>query len=78
MNQFNERGEKHGPWEQYHDNGNLWYKGEYVNDEYHGPWQFYYSHGSLNGLIQFSYGNQVGYYIHYRISGELNDKEFYL
>ena len=31
MNEYNDKGEKHGPWESNHINGNLWYKGNYIN-----------------------------------------------
>ena len=28
MNAYNEQGVKHGPWEEYHSNGNLEYRGK--------------------------------------------------
>ena len=45
MNKFNENGEKHGPWERYHDNGNLWYKENYINGELHGLYERYSNSG---------------------------------
>ena len=32
-NGYNEQGQKHGYWEFYHENGQLWYKGDYLNGE---------------------------------------------
>jgi hypothetical protein len=29
MNQYNDKGERHGYWGQYYSNGNPWYKGNY-------------------------------------------------
>ena len=47
MNGFNENGLKEGPWEEYHDNGNLWYKENYVNGERHGLSEDYNYEGDL-------------------------------
>ena len=43
MNGFNENGLKEGPWEEYHDNGKLWYKVNYVNGKRHGFYERYNS-----------------------------------
>ena len=32
MNEYNDKGEKHGSWESNHINGNLWYKENYINE----------------------------------------------
>jgi antitoxin component YwqK of YwqJK toxin-antitoxin module len=50
----NENGIKHGYWEDYWDNGNLWYKGNYVDGNRHGYWEVYNYNGNLN---------QIRYYI---------------
>ena len=47
MNQFNEKGLKHGPWETYWDNGNLMYKINYVNGKKHGLYDYYHPNGKL-------------------------------
>ena len=39
---FNEEGEPHGYWESYYSNGQLYYKGNYVNGEKNGYWEVYY------------------------------------
>ena len=35
-------------WEVYHDNGKLWYKGNYVNGIREGYWEWLYSNGKLS------------------------------
>ena len=47
MNQFNDKGQKHGYWEEYFLGGNLSKKGNYINDEYIGHWEWYDSDGNL-------------------------------
>jgi len=47
MNQRNTKGQKHGLWEDYHDNGKLSWKGTYLNDKRHGFWEDYYPDGQL-------------------------------
>jgi antitoxin component YwqK of YwqJK toxin-antitoxin module len=32
---------RHGYWERYHPNGNLWWKGNYINGEPDGYWEWY-------------------------------------
>jgi antitoxin component YwqK of YwqJK toxin-antitoxin module len=40
MNQRNENNEKHGPWKGYYWNGQLWYKGFFINDNKIGYWVY--------------------------------------
>ena len=47
---YNENGKPHGYWEDYYDNGNLFYKGNYVDGKPHGYWEE-------------TYLNQINYYI---------------
>ncbi len=47
MNQYNDKGELHGYWEVYHNNGNLWYKGNYINGEYIGNWEWFNVDGNI-------------------------------
>jgi antitoxin component YwqK of YwqJK toxin-antitoxin module len=44
---LNENGERHGYWEDYYSNGQLAYKGNYVNSNRHGYWEVYYNNGQL-------------------------------
>jgi antitoxin component YwqK of YwqJK toxin-antitoxin module len=47
ISSYNDQGEAHGYWEEYYSNGQLWYKGNYVNGNEHGYWESYYSNGQL-------------------------------
>ena len=47
MNQYNNNGEKHGPWEVYYDNGQLYCKGTYVNGDKHGIWEYYWDNRQI-------------------------------
>ena len=38
---------REGYWEGYYKNGQLWFKGNYLNDKMIGYWEFYYSDGEL-------------------------------
>ena len=44
---YNEQGEPHGYWEYYYYNGQLMFKGNYVNGKLHGYWEDYYENGQL-------------------------------
>jgi antitoxin component YwqK of YwqJK toxin-antitoxin module len=44
---YNELGQPHGYWEHYWSNGQLFYKGNYVNGKRHGYWEIYHSNGQL-------------------------------
>ena len=80
MNKLNEQGQKHGPWEWYchHQNGNLSFKGNFINGKAHGPWEEYLS----NGKLRYK-GNYVNYKRHglwewYYPNGELDEIEYYI
>ena len=40
-------GVKDGPWVYYHDNGQLWWKGDYKDGERDAPWVWYDEVGSV-------------------------------
>jgi antitoxin component YwqK of YwqJK toxin-antitoxin module len=48
MNQFNDKGQKHGYWEDYWSNGSLFYKGNFINGERSGHWELYNENGVLD------------------------------
>ena len=50
---YNDQDERHGYWERYWDNGQLWYKGNYVNGKQHGYWERYYPNGKLKDKIYY-------------------------
>lgn len=43
----NDKGQRHGTWERYWNDGTLWYKGYYLNDVEFGHWAHYYGKGKL-------------------------------
>lgn len=47
-NQHNAQGQRHGPWEEYHDNGILKYRGTYYNGFRNEAWEIYYDNGELH------------------------------
>ena len=49
----NEKGQKHGHWEYYYSNGQLCYKGNYVNGKEHGYWEHYYGNGQLSYKLYY-------------------------
>ena len=60
---LNAKGQAHGLWERYYSNGNLFYKGEYINGKRHGYWESYYYNGNLCYKGSYLNGNQIGFWI---------------
>jgi len=78
MNQYNDKGERHGYWEGYRGNGNLWSKGNYVNDKRNGCWEFYWGNGKLQWVGNYNNGEQTDCWNWYDINGNLTEKVFRL
>jgi antitoxin component YwqK of YwqJK toxin-antitoxin module len=74
---YNDKGQQHGLWERYHDNEQLWYKGEYINDLRHGPWIWYYENGKLRYKLTYIQGKLDGLVECYNQDGSIYKKEFY-
>lgn len=56
MNKCNDKGEPHGYWENYHPNGQLHYKGNYLNGKRHGYWETeFYEVNYHNGIFHGDY-----------------------
>lgn len=73
---YNDIGQRHGIWVVYWTNGNLQYKGNYINGKENGLWQQYFS-----DLRPFSQGNYInaqpyGYWEVYFLSNTVN-KQYY-
>ena len=50
-----------GPFERYHENGQLWWKGTYKDGVEEGPWEeYYYENGQLGWKGSHSNGEQCG------------------
>jgi antitoxin component YwqK of YwqJK toxin-antitoxin module len=77
INLYNEKGEKHGYWERYYDNGLVMYKGNYVNGKEHGSWEDYYSNGQLWFKGNYVDGERHGLWEEYYFNGELPLKDYY-
>jgi hypothetical protein len=59
--------------------GKIWYLGNLVNRKMEGYWEWYYnSPNILQWKGNFINDENIGYFEHYRIDGELTHKEFYL
>ena len=77
MNEYNENGEKHGPWEYYYK-GKLWYKENYINGKMHGLCEdYYWGNGQLSLKFNVINGKRYGLSEYYS-NGELNIKQYYL
>jgi antitoxin component YwqK of YwqJK toxin-antitoxin module len=60
VNEVNEDGERIGPWEEFHSNGQLWFRGYYVDGLHHGPWEEFYEDGELCFRGSFHHGVRRG------------------
>ncbi len=79
MNEYNDKGLKEGYWERYYSNGNLNYRGNYINDTKNGYWEVhYYVNGNLCRSGNYINDNKNGYWEMYEIDGNLIEKEFHL
>jgi antitoxin component YwqK of YwqJK toxin-antitoxin module len=78
MNEYNEQGQQHGPWEKYYRNGKLWYKGSFINGQRHGLWEDYYPNDNLyykgnyvngepNGIFEWNWAHGLLDVIQYHI-----------
>jgi antitoxin component YwqK of YwqJK toxin-antitoxin module len=73
----NNKREQHGLWEKYWSNGQLEYKGNYVNSQRHGYWEEYYYDGRLEYKGNYVNNQQHGYWEHYFTDGEVCYKGYY-
>ncbi len=74
INLYNDKGEKHGYWEIYFSNGQLFYKGNFVDGYEHGYWERYYYDGQLEYTGNYVNGNKHGYWEVYWENGQLSYK----
>ena len=59
INQSNSQGKAEGYWERYYSNGQLWYKGHYVNGYAEGYWEYYYVNGQLSFKGHYVKGEEI-------------------
>ena len=70
-NNFDNNGQRHGYWEVYFLNGNLFYKGNYFHGKQHDYWEVYYDNGILYYKGNYDMDEEIGLWC-------INDKiEFY-
>lgn len=62
----NDKGQAHGLWVTYYSNGQLDFKGEYINDYRHGFWEAYLYSGELAFKGHYHMNNPVGYWCHFK------------
>jgi antitoxin component YwqK of YwqJK toxin-antitoxin module len=67
----NEKGEPHGYWEEYFPNGQLMFKGNFVDGKQHGYLERYYTNGQLCYKGNYVNGERHGYWAWYHNSGQL-------
>jgi len=71
---YNADNKKIGYWEFYWPNGELNYKGEYINGKINGPWEFYYYNGELHYKGEFIDNRMNGEWEYYYENGGLKSK----
>ena len=67
-------GLKEGVWVSYHNNGQLFQKGEYKNGKKEGVWVFYQDNGLLMSKGEFKDGKEEGEYVSYWSNGQFMSK----
>ena len=62
INQLDEDGLRHGPWEYYHDNirSIILCKGNYKNGRRHGLWEYHFSNGVVSYKGEHKSGRDCG------------------
>lgn len=70
-NQCNEQGNPEGLWERYFSNGQLDYRGLYINGKKDGLWERYYKNGQLDNKGFYKNEIRIGYSESYYSTGEL-------
>ena len=77
INQYNEKGQRHGLWKFYWSNGQLTHIGTYVNGKPYGLWEFYYFNGQLFCKGTYVYGKPYGLWKYYNQDGTIEKQVFY-
>jgi len=71
------KGKIEGPWVIYHDNGQLWYKGLFMDGNEEGPWFEYHDNGQLGEKGNYKDGKKHGPWVGYYDNGQLKRKGTY-
>jgi len=73
----NDKGQAHGYWEVYWNNGKIWYKCVYINGKKNGLLEYYYDNGQLHNKCVYLNGKKIGFAEWYW-DGKVTDKNYYL
>jgi antitoxin component YwqK of YwqJK toxin-antitoxin module len=73
----NAKGQPHGLWESYWENGQILYKSQFINGERHGLWEGYWTNGQLRCKIAYILGVRDGLCLWYNQDGIINEIRFY-
>jgi uncharacterized protein len=76
INQYNAT-RRHGPWIEYWFNGQLSYKGTYINGKRHGHWDFYFSNGILSSSGRYDMNKLLGLWKCFSEDGTTKERYFY-
>ena len=78
MNQYNDKGQRHGEWEQrlvY----NIVHKGSYVNGKEHGYFESFHVNGAIKSWTgYYDMGNAIGFWQHFDNNEKLFEITFTL
>jgi len=78
MNKYNDKGERHGYWEEYNPYGQLNWRGTYLNGLQHGLFVSYWRNGQLCYKAIWFMGKQIGFWETFDDKGILFGKLFFL
>jgi antitoxin component YwqK of YwqJK toxin-antitoxin module len=74
----NKQGQQHGCWETYFDNGQLCYKGLFINNDKFGYHESYFIDGKLHWRGHYNNNELCGYHEHYWNNESIKiDKVYY-
>ena len=65
-----QNGKRVGPWIWYHENGQIMYKGAYIDGIQDGRWIQYYSNGQLSSDGTYKDGKREGPWVLYNSNGQ--------
>ena len=73
---YNNKGQRHGYWEIYHNNVIIFSKGNYINGRRNGLWEFYYDNGYIWYKCDYINDKIYGYWKIFNQDGDLIRKEY--
>ena len=78
INQIDSKGKKQGLWKKTYDNGNIRYKGNFIDDKADGIFYYYYKSGELQLEKEFFHsGSAAATYVYYK-NGNLKASGLYV